>query len=128
MLSTTRASAASRPSSGSESAAEISASTWAERRRVILAASSWVTASLAPAYSEYDDGRMWPPFRPVAPEHACRASSMAILSGVVPLASLRRCHAMLVPEMPEPMMTTSASAGSCGDWWSATPSRGGSCQ
>lgn len=58
---------------------------------------------------------MWPPFRPVAPEHAWRASSMAILSGAVLLASLRRCQAMLVPDMPEPIMTTSASVGSWAD-------------
>lgn len=115
MLSTTRASAASRPSSGRELAAEIRASTWAERNLVILAASSCVTASLAPAYSEYEDGLICPPFRPVAPEQACLASSMAIRSGVVLFASLSRCQAMLVPEMPEPIMTTSASVGSWAD-------------
>lgn len=54
---------------------------------------------------------MFPAFLSVAQEHACPASSVATLSGVVLLFSLRRCHAMLVPEMPEPMMTTSASVG-----------------
>lgn len=83
---------------------------------MILAASSCATASLAPAYLAYDDGLMWPPSLPVAPEQAYRASIMATLIGPVLLFSLERCQAMLVPDMTDPTITMSASVGSSADW------------
>lgn len=55
--------------------------------------------------------------RPVAPQHASRASSMSTSVPSHPVLragelSLRRWCATLVPVIPEPMTTTSAEAGS----------------
>lgn len=52
------------------------------------------------------------PFRPVAPEQTCRASSMRIDPGDVDCE--RRCQATAAPVMPEPMMTVSAESGRLG--------------
>jgi len=77
------------------------------------------------------------PFRPVAPEQACLASSMTTLGGSgfdcgetpsVTGTCLSRFHATAAPVMPLPMTTTSADPGSSSVLrWSAIRS-GGSCQ
>lgn len=65
------------------------------------------------------------PFRPVAPEQACRASSMRMLPG---FSLCKRFQATAAPVMPLPMMTVSADEGKSGVVrWLAMGS-GGSCQ
>jgi hypothetical protein len=67
------------------------------------------------------------PFRPVAPLHACLASSRTTL--VCGPVRLRILYAMLAPEMPEPIMTTSAVSGRLSvERKPAISLSGGSCQ
>lgn len=96
-------------------------SKWRSRNLISFLAATMPTASTKPANSS-PVSRIWPPFRPVAPLHTSRASSMTtegildLASWLLGLRSWRRVRAIDAPVMPEPMMTVSASVGREVDW------------
>jgi hypothetical protein len=85
----------------------------AYRMGIIVKGAVGGTFSMATCFSSAYASKNWEeqlPFRPVAPEHAWRASSITILpwSGV-----WSRFHATKVPVIPLPIMTVSAISGTC---------------
>lgn len=102
----------------SASATANNASRCASRNLTTSTATSFPNFFFNDPYSRYALSLIWPPLRPVAPEHASRASNMAIRSP--PSLPSSSVFATAVPVIPEPITTTSTSPGSEGDWWVAT--------